>query len=169
MKRIIAAGAAAAVVLASAGTGTLAWALTRNDDSHLPEISAYTGGQLTRVGPFLYCNVLDLNDCETPQAQGELRANERDAVQLSVPSAIASAPWRLVLVYEDPDNATISTFRPDTRLAVTVPSVDPQRGRLTGVAVQLLTLVTDGTDEIREVPHAEWSIRVVWANGEQSG
>lgn len=28
--------------------------------------------------------------------------------------------------------------------------------------MQLLTLVTDGSDEIREVPHAEWSIRFVW-------
>ena len=65
-------------------------------------------------------------------------------------------------VYEDTQNTTVSTFRPDTRLAVTIPTEDPQRGRLTGLAVQLLTLVTDENDEIREVPHAEWSIRMVW-------
>ena len=37
-------------------------------------------------------------------------------------------------------------FRPGTRLAVTIPSVDPQRGRLTGIVVQLLTLVVDATE-----------------------
>lgn len=163
MKRTIAAATAAAVVLASAGAGTVAWALVRDEGGHgLPEISAFTGGQLTRVGPFLYCNVLDLNDCATPQSQGELRVTERNRVQLAVPEAIAAAPWRLVVVYEDTDNTTISTFRPDSRLSATIPTVDPQRGRATGLAVQLLTLVTDGSDEIREVPHAEWSIRFVW-------
>lgn len=163
MKRSLAAATAAVVVLASAGTGTLAWALAHDaDNSHLPEISAFTQGQLTQVGPFLYCNVLDLNDCETPESQGELRVGGRHPVQLSVPAAIASAPWRLMQVYEDPENTTVSTFRPDTRLAVTIPTEDPQRGRLTGLAVQLLTLVTDENAEIREVPHAEWSIRLVW-------
>lgn len=163
MKKAVAAATAAVVVLASAGTGTLAWALTRDaDGEQLPEISAFTGGHLTRVGPFLYCNVLDLNDCATPENQGELRVTERNRVQLSVPEAIAAAPWRLVVVYEDPDNTTISTFRPDTRLAATIRTVDPQRGRVTGLAVQLLTLVTDESEEIREVPHAEWSIRFVW-------
>ena len=163
MKRTLAAATAAAVLLASAGTGTLAWALTHDaDGSQLPEISAYTRGQLARVGPFLYCNVLDLNDCETPESQGQLRVDERSPVQLSVPQAIASAPWRLMQVYEDAENTAVSTFRPDTRLAVTIPTEDPQRGRLTGLAVQLLTLVTDETGEIREVPHAEWSIGLVW-------
>nr|WP_236950419.1 DUF2771 domain-containing protein [Mycobacterium sp. MS1601] len=142
----------------------MAWALTRGEGGGhgLPEISAFTGGQLIRVGPFLYCNVLDLNDCATPQSQGELRVTERNRVQLSVPEAIAAAPWRLMVVYENPDNTTISTFRPDSRLSATIPTVDPQRGRATGLAVQLLTLVTDGNDEIREVPHAEWSVRFVW-------
>ncbi|MGB3481331.1 MAG: DUF2771 domain-containing protein [Mycobacterium sp.] len=145
------------------GTGTLAWALARDPGGHpLPEISAFTGGQLALAGPFLYCNVLDLNDCATPQSQGELHVTERNKVQLSVPQAIAAAPWRLMLVYEDPDNTTISTFRPNTKLAATLPTVDPQRGRMTGLAVQLLTLVTDENEEIREVPHAEWSIRFVW-------
>lgn len=164
MKRTVAAATAAAVLLASAGTGTLGWVLAHDSDSgdQLPQISAFTNGQLTRVGPFLYCNVLDLNDCATPESQGELLVNDRSPVQLSVPAAIAAAPWRLMQVYEDAENTTVTTFRPDTRLAVTIPTEDPQRGRLTGVAVQLLTLVTDGNDEIREVPHAEWSIRTVW-------
>jgi Protein of unknown function (DUF2771) len=162
VKRIVAAVATTAVLLASAGAGTLAWAVTRDSDHRLPEISAYSDGHLTRVGPFLYCNVLDFNDCATPETQGELQVTGRGPVQLSVPTAIGSAPWRLMQVYEDPDNTTITTFRPGSRLAVTIPTTDPQRGRLTGLAVQLLTLVTDENDEIREVPHAEWSVRLIW-------
>ncbi len=97
------------------------------------------------MGPYLYCNVLNLDDCQQPQAQGELAASERYPVQLSVPEAISRAPWRLLQVYEDPTNTATTMFRPGTRLAVTIPSVDPQRGRLTGIVVQLLTLVIDSS------------------------
>ena len=90
-----------------------------------------------------YCNVLNLDDCETPETQGELPVSERYPVQLSVPDAIYRAPWRLLQVYEDPANTTSTMFRPGTRFAVTIPSVDPHRGRLTGIVVQLLTLVVD--------------------------
>ena len=37
----------------------------------------------------------------------------------------------------------VEEFRPDSTLAVTIPTVDPQRGKLTGFAVQLPTLVRD--------------------------
>jgi hypothetical protein len=63
-------------------------------------------------------------------------------------------------VYEDPAKTTTSVFRPNSRLAVTIPTVDPQRGRLTGIVVQLLTLVVDPTGELRDTPHAEWSVRL---------
>jgi len=39
-----------------------------------------------------------------------------------------------------------------------VPPVDPQRGRIAGLVVQLLTLVQDQTGELRDLPHAEWSL-----------
>jgi Protein of unknown function (DUF2771) len=110
----------------------------------------------------MYCNVLNLNDCDSLKTQGELAVNDRDPVQVSVPAAIGRAPWRLLQVYEDPRNTTTTVFRPDTRLAVTVPTVDPQRGRLTGIVVQLLTLVVDETGEVFDAPHAEWSVSTVW-------
>jgi len=150
------------VVLASAGAGVGAWLLVGRHGPQQPEISAYTDGHLTRVGPYLYCNVLNLNDCRTPQAQGELPVSGRYPVQLSVPRAIGRAPWRLLRVYEDPANTVSAMFRPASRLAVTIPTVDPQRGRLTGIAVQLLTLVLDPRGELTEVPHAEWSVRTRW-------
>jgi hypothetical protein len=140
----------ALVVLASVAAGFGAWLLAREHGPSRPEISAYSHGHLTRVGPYLYCNLLDLTNCQTPQAQGEL------------PTAIGRAPWRLLRVYEDPANTTVSVFRPNTRLAVTIATADPQRGRLTGIVVQLMTLVVDSTGELQDIPHAEWSVRMMW-------
>lgn len=152
----------ALVVVAAAAAGVGAWALARRHGPQHPEISAYSHGQLTRVGPYRYCKVLNLNDCENPRAQGELRVNARDPVQLSVPTAIGRAPWWLLRVYEDAVNPTTTFYRPDSRLAVTIPAVDPKLGRLTGIAVQLMTVVVDRAGQLHGVPHAEWSVRTVW-------
>jgi hypothetical protein len=162
VKRGVAVLLAALVTLLAVCAGLGAWRLVRQSGPRPPEISAYSHGHLTRVGPYLYCNVLNLDDCQTPQTQGELPFNEHYPVQLSVPEAISRAPWRLLQVYEDPANTATTMFRPDTRLAVTIPSVDPQRGRLTGIVVQLLTLVVDASGELRDAPHAEWSVRLTF-------
>ncbi len=163
MRRPVAVLVTVLVVLASVAAGFGAWLLAREHGPSRPEISAYSHGHLTRVGPYLYCNVLDLTNCQTPQAQGELPVSAQDPVQLSVPTAIGRAPWRLLRVYEDPANTTVAVFRPDTRLAVTISTVDPQRGPLTGIVVQLMTLVIDPAGELHDVPHAEWSVRMVWS------
>lgn len=157
--RVPAALLAAAVILACVGVGAGTWLVVRPSGPPRPEISVYSHGHLTRVGPYMYCNVLNLNDCQQPQAQGVLPVGRKYPVQLSVPEAISRAPWRLLQVYEDPTHTTSTMFRPGTRLAVTLPPVDPHRGRLTGIAVQLLTLVVDTSGELREAPHAEWSVR----------
>ncbi len=86
----------------------------------------------------------------------------RDPVQLSVPPAIGGAPWWLLRVYEDAVNPMTTFYRPDSRLAVTIPTVDPKLGRLTGIAVQLMTVVVDQTGALHGVPHAEWSVRTDW-------
>jgi hypothetical protein len=153
---------AAVLIPLCVGVGVGTWLLVRPTGPQRPEISVYSHGHLTRVGPYLYCNVLNLNDCQQPHAQGQLPVNERFPVQLSVPEAISRAPWRLLQVYEDPTNTASTMFRPGTRLAVTIPPVDPQRGRLTGIVVQLLTLVVDPSGELRDAPHAEWSVRLTF-------
>lgn len=150
------------VVAASAGAGIGAWLLTRGDDEKLPQISAYSHGHSVRVGPYVYCNVVNLNECQKPQNQGELAVDRRYPVQLSVPTSIGRAPWRLLQVYEDENNSIDTIFRPSTRLAVTIPTFDLKRGRLTGIVVQLLTMVQDPKGELRDAPHAEWSVRTVW-------
>ncbi|OBB75435.1 DUF2771 domain-containing protein [Mycobacterium sp. 852014-52144_SCH5372336] len=160
MKRMIAA-LVAVVILASVGTGVLVWWLSSNADApKYPEISAYSHGTLVRVGPYRYCEVLNPTKCEVFEDQGELPVIESDAVQLSVPPAIARAPWVLLRQYEGGD--VVEEFRPGTRLAVTIPTVDPRRGKLTGFAVLLPTLVRIDDEEV-PAPHAEWSVRTVWS------
>lgn len=83
-------------------------------------------------------------------------------LQLSVPTAIGRAPWWLLRVYEDSVIPATTFYRPGSRLVVTIPTVDPHHGRLTGFAVQLMTVVVDRSGELRGVPHAEWSVRTVW-------
>ena len=162
MKRGVAVLLAAVVTLLAVGAGVGAWRLVRRPGPLRPEISAFSHGHLTRVGPYLYCNVLNLNDCQAPHTEGELPVSERYPVQLSVPDAISRAPWLLLQVYEDPVNTTTTMFRRGTRFAVTIPTVDPQRGRLRGIVVQLPTLVVDQSGELRGIPHAEWSVRLTF-------
>jgi hypothetical protein len=162
MRRNIAVLVAALVVLAAVGAGIGAWALTRLHTTALPQISAYSGGTTVRVDPYLYCNVVNLDDCVKPGVQGQLAVSGRYPVQLSVPKRVSQAPWRLLRVYEDENKTVESAFRPDTQLAVTIPTVDPQRGRVVGLVIQLITLVKDQNGELHDLPHAEWSVRLNW-------
>lgn len=161
-KRRVAVLLAVVVTLLCVAGGIGTYVLARRPGPQLPEISVYSHGHLTRVGPYLYCNVLNLEDCQSPQTEGELPVSAQYPVQLSVPDAVYRAPWRLLEVFEDPANSTSTMFRPSTRFAVTIPTVDPQRGRLVGIVVQLLTLVVEPSGELRDVPHAEWSVRVTF-------
>ncbi len=162
MKKGLAVLATVAMV-ASAATGVLIWRLSRNPAPGHPEISAYTRGQLVRVGPYRYCNVKDLNDCDVPKTMGQLAVTSRNTVQLSVPFAISKAPWVLLRAYEGPDNTIVEAFAPKSKRAVTIPTVDPRRGRLTGIAVELPTWVRDEQGNEFPLPHAEWSVSTVWS------
>ncbi|HET7665701.1 MAG TPA: DUF2771 domain-containing protein [Mycobacterium sp.] len=159
MRRAIVA-LAIVVIVASVATGVLVWWLAQNPPPTHPEISAYSNGQLVRVGPYRYCDVLNPTNCEVPKADGELSVDARHPVQLSVPPEIARAPWVLVRSYQGGD--IVDEFRPGTKLAVTIPTVDPHAGKLFGLAVQLPTLVRDEAGNEFPVPHAEWSVRTVW-------
>lgn len=162
MKRVVAVLTAVAL-LSAVGTGVLVWQLMRDHSPELPEISAYSHGHLTRVGPYRFCEVLNPTDCVVSADQGELPVTAGKPVQLSIPGEIAKAPWVLLRAYEDAD--LVEEFRPGSTLAVTIPTVDAQRGRLTGIAVQLPTLVRDEAGNEFPVPHAEWSVRTVWQAG----
>lgn len=158
MKRVLAA-LAVVVVVASAATGVLIWRLSQSPAPAHPEISAYTDGQLARIGPYRYCKVKNPTDCEVFRTTGELAVDRRHPVQLSVPPEISRGLWVLVRTYEGGD--IVERFRAHTTLAVTIPTVDAQRGRLFGIAVQLATLVIIDGEEV-PAPHAEWSVRTTW-------
>lgn len=160
MRRVLTA-LAIVVVIASIATGVLVWRLGRDHRHEPPEISAYTNGQLARVGPYRYCEVLNPTNCTVYGSQGELVVTNRHPVQLSVPAVIAQAPWVLLREYESGE--TTGEFAPSSRLAVTIPTIDVHRGRLKGVAVMLPTLVRDEAGNEFPVPHAEWSVRTVWS------
>lgn len=162
MKRIVAMLVAVALV-ASTGTGVLVWWMSRHHAPSLPQISAYSNGQLTRVGPYRYCAVLNLDNCVVPAVWGELTVNSRHPVQLSVSEPIARAPWVLQLAYEDSPIPHTEWIRPNSRRTLTIPTLDPHHGRLLGFAVQLLTMVRDTDGNEGPVPHAEWSVRTNWA------
>ena len=144
-------------------TGGVMWRLYSTPAAEHPEISAYTRGQLVRVGPYRYCNVSDLTQCDVPKTMGELAVTSRNSIQLSVPEAIWRAPWVLLRAYEGPDDTVVESFAPKTKRAVTIPTVDPRRGRLTGIAVELPTWVRDEQGNEFPLPHAEWSVSAVWS------
>ena len=163
VKRSTAVLVTALVVMASALAGFGTWWFTRAEEPTPPQISAYSNGHLTHAGPYLYCNVLDLDECLLTEARGTLAVDERHPIQLGVDNAIGRAPWRLLRLYDDPADATGKMYAPGSTLAVTVPTVDPLRGPLRGLVVQLLTLVVDtGTGEQFAVPHAEWAVGLTW-------
>lgn len=162
MKSWITVAVAVLTVVAAVGAGVGAWLLAADRGPTHPQISLYSHGNLTRVGPYQYCDALDLNDCQQPATLGELAVDARDPVQLSVAGAISRAPWLLSVWYEDPADTVTALFRPNSRRAVTIPTVDPTRGRLTGVTVQLLTLAPVSRDELVAATHADWSVQMVW-------
>ena len=99
MKRV-AVVLACVTLVASLLTGALVWQLSRAPHSKYPEISAYTREQLVRVGPYRYCDVFVITNCDIPQTVGTLVVNWRDPIQLSVPPAIARAPLVLIRAYD---------------------------------------------------------------------
>jgi hypothetical protein len=139
------------------------WLLVRDQPQQRPDISAYSLGHLARVGPYRYCNVVNLNECENNQTVGVLGVNDRNPVQLSVPIEISSAPWLLRSFYDDPRDTTLEVWRPNAKLAATIRTVGSHGGRLNRVVVQLLTLVKDEQGDLFPMPHAEWSVRTVWS------
>ncbi|MCV7086834.1 DUF2771 domain-containing protein [Mycolicibacter hiberniae] len=159
---VVAVAVLAVVAATLAGLGT--WWFTRAEEPTPPQISVFSNGHLSRVGPYLYCSVLDLDECLLTEERATLPVDSRHPVQLSVDTTIGRAPWRLLRLYDNPDESTGRMYPPGSTLAVTIPTVDPQRGPLRGLVVQLLTLVVDSsTGEQFAVPHAEWAVGMRWS------
>jgi hypothetical protein len=156
----VVAALAVVVLVVSVLTGVLIWRTASEPHTNYPEISAFSRGHLVKVGPYRYCDVLNPTKCTLFEEQGVLPVTARDPVQLSIPTAIAGAPWFLLRQYEGSD--VVEEFRRGSTLAVTIPTVDPRRGKLNGIAVLLPTLVLIDGEEV-PAPHAEWSVKTVWS------
>ncbi len=123
-----------------------------------PEIAAYAHGKTVTVHPYRYCTV-DLEDC----TEGDVAALEVPIgypLQISLPTAISDAPWRLVAVYQLPDGELLQTDRYYGKgevAAVTVESDANPALQLNGIEIQLPSAVVDETGLPRA--HAIWSIK----------
>ncbi|MGV0747253.1 DUF2771 domain-containing protein [Mycolicibacter heraklionensis] len=167
MKRSTAVLVSALTVVAAALAGFGTWWFSRAEEPLPPQISAYSNGHLTRTGPYMYCNVLNLDECLLTEAQGTLAVDSRHPVQLSVDENIGRAPWQLWRLYDNPADTTKETYPAGSTLAVTVPTVDPQRGLLRGLVVQLPTLIVDArTGELFTASHAEWAVGTRWGRSD---
>lgn len=66
-----------------------------------PEVTFYADRTASRVGPTQYCDA-EINNCAAhPTAAAVLRVPPGKALQISVPSEVAGAPWQLAFRYRD--------------------------------------------------------------------
>lgn len=137
------------------------WLMVRCQPKPLPEISAYSNGHLTRVGPYTYCKVLNLNDCAEPGTIGVLPVTARSTVHLSVDTAIGRGLWSVLRLYDNPKDNGEDKFRPGT-LAATIPTVGSAGGRLDQLEIHLWTRARTPSGEELFVAHGVWSVRIVW-------
>lgn len=117
----------------------------------------YADYTTTVTGPTTYCS-LDFTQCSTG-ATAQLPVRVGTPLQVSLPTDIGGAPWRLLTSYRTKagaDEIMQHYYRPGERLAVTVTPPDPA-DQLTGVEIQLPSGATDpqGTP----IARATWSVR----------
>lgn len=125
--------------------------------TELPQITFYADYTTTVTGPTTYCS-LDFTRCSTGStAQLPVRMNT--PLQVSLPTAIGNAPWRMLTTYRTSagdEEIEQRYYRPGERLAVTVTPPDP-RDQLTGVEIQLPSGATD--PQGNPIARATWSVR----------
>lgn len=126
-------------------------------NTELPQITFYADYTTTVTGPTTYCS-FDFTRCSTG-ATAQLPVPPGSPLQISLPTDIADAPWRLLTSYRTPsgsDEIEQTYYRPGQRLAVTVTPPDP-RDQLTGVEIQLPSGATD--PQGNPIARATWSVR----------
>lgn len=122
-----------------------------------PEITFYADRTTVVAGPQVLCS-LDFQSC-TQGGAAQLDVPPGDILQVSLPSEIFDAPWRMLTAYIDvagQQQVRDDYYRPGERLAVTVALDDPA-SVLQFVEIQLPSGVTnpDGTP----VARGSWSVQ----------
>ncbi|TSD96620.1 DUF2771 domain-containing protein [Skermania sp. ID1734] len=157
ISRRLAALAAALFVVAVAFIVVMV-VIIRGAKPPLPQITAYAHGKAITVSPYQYCT-FNLADCK----QGSIAQLDVPAgypLQLSLPSEISKAPWRIIMSYVRPDGAMIIKERyyaSNEASAVTVESDTNPAWQLAGVEIQIPSAVVDesGIPRVRGI----WSIK----------
>lgn len=122
-----------------------------------PQVTFYADHATTVTGPTTFCS-FDFTHCSTG-ATAQLPVRVGLPLQVSLPTDIGQAPWRLLTSYRTPAgvNEIIQRYyRPGERLAVTVTPPSP-RDQLTGVEIQLPSGATD--PQGNPIARATWSVR----------
>jgi hypothetical protein len=123
-----------------------------------PQITFYADRQTVAAGPVVFCSI-DFTACEPPGQVARLTVPPGYPLQVSLPTEIADAPWRMITVYLDASGTQQvreQYYRPGARLAVTVRLDDPA-STLQGVEIQLPSGFTDAAG--KPVARGAWSIR----------
>lgn len=120
-KKILALVVAVALIAAIAVVG-IVWKLAESAEPSSPVITAYAAGDTVDVAPWSFCN-LYLEDCEAGEIV-RMTVPTGYPVQLSLPSEIADAPWRMYASFVDVESGLqleeSVLFAPGERSAVTV-------------------------------------------------
>ncbi|MFC8047617.1 DUF2771 domain-containing protein [Nocardia sp. NPDC057353] len=159
-RTVVAISAVVLLVATAAYAGVLAL-LIRDAEPKDPAVTAYAHGRTVTVAPFLYCSVR-MENCRYGETV-ELEVPPGYPLQLSLPPAIAEAPWLAQLIYERPDGEQVDRLMThdefgEETLALTLESNPEPNLRLVGVELQLPILARDETGREFYVPHAAWSI-----------
>lgn len=109
-----------------------------------PTVTAYAYGKAVAVAPQAYCS-LQLQDCRNG-GQAALHVPPGRPLQLSLPKAIADAPWRLIAVYQAPGGRVLieqHLYPRGSAYAVTVASERTPPLQLGGIEIQIPSAVLD--------------------------
>lgn len=123
-----------------------------------PEVTWYSDGETVVVGPQVYCST-QLTDCEPAGRAAQLSVPPGDVLQVSLPTDIADAPWRMLTAYVDASgtNQVLDRYyAPGERLAVTV-GLPEQADVLQFVEIQLPSAGVDADGN--QVARATWSVQ----------
>lgn len=181
---------AVGLVVALAVAGVLWWRSSNAEDTAArPTVTVVSAGETTVVQPLRYCDLTKLREaflsiseweatgektleedpeglfaetCETTEEPAMITVEEGSPVELTLPTAIADAPWSMLTMYQGAagdEDGGIEVFRPGQQSEVTVPAADEAGRRLTVIEVRLPAGIIDPeTGEEDFISHATWAI-----------
>lgn len=154
-KKIVALATVGLLVVAVAFTAVVTL-LVQNAQTHPPSLTAYTHGETVQVPPLQYCD-LNLEECEEGSVT-EFPVPVGYPLQISLPTDIANAPWRMIIQYRDSQGNEVFEERSHDSGPSSAITIESTADRQLLVAeLQLPSAVID--EQGRSIAHAIWSIQ----------